>query len=139
VYTANMILLPIYDSITETERVALVSPSFSTQLTKLRWYQEPKGRVFTVYAKAGKVEIRYLALLVLATERGTPVHLNHDPLDCRVENLHLHPPGVTKVSGSDKWKAQVRHKGKVVFLGHHESEELAGLAAKAFLDSLQKP
>ena len=72
-------------------------------------------------------------------------HINHDLTDCRRENLrvvdpsqsrqntkrHLNPyVGTSKCSDSDKWAAQVKHRGKTYYLGRFSDRAEAAKAAR---------
>lgn len=132
-----------------------VNPVLSPEdhdLADPRWYISGNGKYPTRTTRNSKTGKEYLHRLVLARKLGRNLqkgeladHINHNPMDCRRENLRItnaagnsqnRKPhsmwGVTFHKATGKWQAQVQAESipiKERFLGLFDTPEQAAQAA----------
>lgn len=133
---------------------ALVSASDEHRLRQFRWHAVSAGRTHYAATRQGDKTI-YMHRLILGIEgRGRDVfadHINHNGLDNTRENLRLASAaenarnrrtarsylglqGVRREG--EKWAAQIRKDGRLIYLGSYDTEREAGIAYSAATKAL---
>lgn len=128
---------------------AKVSAADFERLSKRKWHAVPARNTHYAASRIGGRTV-YMHRLVLGLEASDSSvfvdHANHDGLDNRRENLresnakenarnrrymsdYLGLRGVRQ--DGDKWHAQIRIEGDLIFLGSFESQREAGIAFSA--------
>ena len=133
---------------------AIVDAEDYEKLAGYKWYAEKKGRTF--YAERTDRGVRKNRNIpmhreILGAPKGKIVdHINHNGLDNRRANLRLvtieqntwntrkksghcssQYKGVSWQKSSGRWKSIIVYKGKWIFIGYFDDEELAAKAYDA--------
>ena len=119
-------------------QVCLVDDEDFDELNKHKWYMDKVGyaRRASRRDKNYKQKSIFVHRVVMKAEKGEIIdHINHNPLDNRKENLrkvsHIENRMNNKSKGYSwnnndrKWKAQIRIKNKLIYLGYFDTEEEA--------------
>jgi hypothetical protein len=132
-------------------KVAVVDDCDYERLSAFKWYALKEGNTFYARRAAprdnGKQTIITMHRMILGFPIGMVVdHINHNGLDNRRANLRacLHKENLRNHSGRrnatssflgvnwepryNKWRAQIRAKGKKLHLGHFDTEDDAARA-----------
>lgn len=124
-------------------KFALVDAEDYERLSKYKWHCHHGYAVRNEKQPNGKRKTLPMHRQILETPLPFVDHINLDRLDNRKSNLRGCSAsenqanrgavrngykGVYRIHKSNGWAAQIRVKGKLHYLGHHPSEEMAALA-----------
>lgn len=127
-------------------KYALIDDEDMESVSRFRWHVTNHGYVRTRFCMGrvgGKRQqtSMFLHRLIMRPAKHLEIdHINHNPLDCRranmrictkAENMHnqlirkgmsSQYKGVCWYRPSAKWKAQIKHNGKLIYLGYFTNE-----------------
>lgn len=129
-------------------KVALIDEDDADAILVHKWCCDPLGYAMRrqVVACGRQTTVRLHRQIMNAQPGEIVDHINGNPLDNRKENLRIctmrqnrqnsaKHQGRSRYKGvtmdRDQWRARIRIDGKLISLGHYESEQMAAIAYNA--------